>query len=147
MQVILLRDVKKLGSKNSVINVKDGYAMNFLFPQKLAVAANADKIAQLDKEKEQTATNQEKAQAEVNKLAEQLKDKKLVLTEKASDKGKLYAAISPAEVIEAIKKQLKVNIEPGHLKMKDHIKEIGTHTVPVSIDGTDLNLNLEIQNK
>ena len=128
MQVILLDDVRSLGRKGSVVDVPEGYARNFLFPQHLAVEASKKALAAKD-EREHAATRKEKNNEKAERrLAEAIDGIEVVIRAKA-DKGTLYAAIGAKQVAQALK-------ELGHkvdetLIVMTPIKEAGTSDVTV----------------
>lgn len=104
MKVILLEDVKTLGKEGTVVEVSDGHARNFLFPQNLAISATEEAILKL-KEKEQVAKKQsKKAVADTGKIAEKLDGYELTIEEKVNDDGVLYAAVTKKMIVKALKK-------------------------------------------
>ncbi len=132
MQVILLADVKALGRKGSVVDVSDGYARNFLFPQHLAVQATA---ASLRKKQEQEAVevrhNKKETQA-ARKLAEALEGFELTIREKASENGVFYAAITAKSIATALKKAGHTIVADA-IELAAPIKEAAEQDVTVSL--------------
>lgn len=101
MKVILLSDVKKVGKKNEIIEVSDGYARNFLIKNKLALPASKEALNVLDNQKEDEAKRQAKLKAEALKLQEILKNEEFVFSVKASQ-GKVSGSISMKQVAGAL---------------------------------------------
>ena len=131
MKVILLKDVKTLGKLGEVVNVSDGYAMNFLFPQNMAVQATADAIQRM---KERALAEKRRVKKDVSassKLAEKLEGFELVIAEKANEDGVLYASVSGKAVAKALRKA-KFEVEDGWVEMEP-VKEVGERRVTVSI--------------
>lgn len=99
-----MQDVKALGRRGDVVNVSDGYAMNFLFPQNLAVQATEQSIQRMRDAEAKATKVAKKGEAEARKLAQALDGFELLLKEKVSDGGVLYAAVTPKAVAAALKK-------------------------------------------
>lgn len=132
MKVILLQDVKSVGKKGEVVNASDGYARNFLFPKKLAQEANDVNMHILNKKNE---TDRKKKLAETEaaqKLANELKDKEVVIYAKAGDGGKLFGAITSKDISQEMENQLNVSVDKKKIVMNT-IKSIGTYTVEVKL--------------
>lgn len=133
MEVILLQDVKALGKKGQIVKVNDGYARNFILPKKLGVEANSKNMNDLKLQK----ANEEKIAAEqlaaAKALAEELKDKEVVLTLKTGEGGKTFGSISSKEIAEAAKSQLSLDIDKKKIQLKDSIKSLGVHNVAIKL--------------
>ena len=133
MEVILLQDVKALGKKGQIVKVNDGYARNFILPKKLGVEANSKNLNDLKLQK----ANEEKIAAEqlaaAKALAEELKDKEIVLTLKTGEGGKTFGSVSSKEIAEAAKSQLSLDIDKKKIQLKDSIKSLGVHNVAIKL--------------
>ncbi len=133
MEVILLQDVKALGKKGQIVKVNDGYARNFILPKKLGVEANSKNMNDLKLQK----ANEEKIAAEqlaaAKALAEELKDKEIVLTLKTGEGGKTFGSVSSKEIAEAAKSQLSLDIDKKKIQLKDSIKSLGVHNVAIKL--------------
>ena len=133
MKVILLQDVKALGKKGEIVNVNDGYARNFILPKKLGIEANGKNMNDLKLQK----ANEEEIAAEqlaaAKALAEELKDKEVVLTLKTGEGGKTFGSISSKEIAEAAKSQLSLDIDKKKIQLKDSIKSLGVHNVALKL--------------
>lgn len=141
MKIILLQDVEKLGKKNEVKEVADGYARNFLFPNKLAILATQSEIVKAEEQKKIDAQKAEKELAHFQELASQLDGLELEIEDKADDDGNLFGAISVAKIIEKIKEQ-GFEIEKNQVKITEPIKEVGEREVLI-----ELPHNLEVKVK
>lgn len=131
MQVILCSDVKGVGKKGDLKNVADGYALNALFPKKLAVAATKEVIVDL-KRAEQKRIEMEKAELVTLKdRAQDISGRTITLTRKA-EKGKLFGALHEGDVVSALAKE-GVNIEKKQVILETSIKEVGTYPVTVAL--------------
>lgn len=145
MKVILKENVKKLGQKDQIIDVSEGYARNMLFPKKLAIEATPKAIQQLKNKKGRIAQSKEEAkemfQADLEKLAE----KTVTIQAKSDDTGKLYGSISLDIVLKETKKQTGVSLEARQVNLDHPIKETGVHSVPVKDHGVSGHINIKVQ--
>ena len=133
MEVILLEDVKALGKKGEVVKVSDGYAKNFILKKKLGVEANSANKNDLKLQKANEAkVAQEKLDA-AKALAEELKDKKVVIKIKAGNGDRVFGSISAKEIAAETKKQLGLEIDKKKIDMEEGIKNLGVHTVKVKL--------------
>lgn len=130
MQVILLEDVQSLGRKGTVVEVSEGYARNFLFPAHLAIEATAKSLEDKSQRENREQGKAKKAEREDKKLAAQLDGVEVVVKAKA-DKGKLYAAVGPKQVRDALKEQEGYKIDEDLIEMQP-MKEIGSQEVVVN---------------
>ena len=133
MKVILLKDVKGLGKAGELVNAKDGYARNFLFPKKLAIEATE---ANLKKWKEDMAKKKEQEQAEYEealKLKKKIESISVELKSKSGEGGKLFGSITSKDIAEALKKQHKIDIDRKKIEMNNNIKPLGTVNVEVKV--------------
>ncbi len=133
MEIILLQDVKALGKKGEVVKVNDGYARNFILPKRLGVEANSKNMNDLKLQK----ANEEKVAAErlaeARALADELKDKEIVLNLKLGDGGKTFGSVSSKEIAEAAKTQLGYDIDKKKIQLKESIKSLGVHNVGIKL--------------
>lgn len=133
MKVILLQDIRGKGKKGQMIEASDGYARNYLLPRKMAIEATADNINTMkmnDKAKAEKAA-QEKAQAQ--EFAEKLKAITVEIPAKAGAGGRLFGAITSAEVSEALKKQHGITIDKKKIVQDEPIKSYGTFTMKAKL--------------
>lgn len=143
MEVILQKDVKKLGNEGDVVKVSDGYARNYLIPKGLAVEATSGKIKQLkQKEKARKKKEMEKI-AEAEKMAQKMESEKFVLSVKAGENGRLFGSITTKDIAEAVKKA-GYEIDKRKIDLDENIKTLGTHKVSVKIY-KDVSATLKIQ--
>ena len=133
MKVILLQDVKSLGKEGEIVNVNDGYARNFIIPKKLGVEANSRNMNDLKLKK----SNEEKI-AKVNKeaaekLAGELKAGQVALKIKVGEGGKAFGSVSAKEIAAAVKNQMGLDVDKKKIQLKETLKTLGTHMVPVKL--------------
>jgi large subunit ribosomal protein L9 len=129
MRVILKENVKGVGRKYEVKNVADGYANNFLIPQKLAQYASPEASKRAEILKSTTLAEMEIREKLTEKQIEMLKEVRVVLHKKGNEKGNLFEKIHPEEISQALKEQNKIEIDPEFLIIEKPIKEMGEHTV------------------
>ena len=133
MKVILLADVKKLGKKDQTIEVSDGYAVNYLFPRKLAVQVTKKSVEVLENQQEQRREEDAKMKADAQVLANKLKDITLVFKVKTGKEGKLFGAISLKQVAEELNKQYGIDLDKRKFVDKGILNELGFHHINVEL--------------
>ena len=130
MQVILLQRVQKLGQMGEVVNVKDGYARNFLLPQGKALRATEGNIAKFESQKAQLEANNLETKTEAETLGEKLDGQTFVLIRSASDAGALYGSVTTRDVAEAAT-AAGFTLNRGQVSLDRPIKDLGLHPVSV----------------
>ena len=135
MIVILLKDVKGTGKAGEIVKVSDGYARNMLIPRGMAKEATDGNVRSLEKAKAVQAQKDADAKAAAEKLAEELKDKEIVIRTKGGEGGKLFGSITTKDIETAAKEQLGVKIDKKKMQMESPIKHIGSHEVAVKLAG------------
>ncbi len=134
MKVILLQDVKGLGKKGEVVNAKDGYARNFLFPKNLAKEATEGNVKVLEEQKTAKKIKQQEELGKAKELAEKISELTVELKGKSGENGKLFGSITTKDVAEALKKQHKIDIDKRKMDIEGgNIKNIGTTIVEVKV--------------
>lgn len=133
MKVILLEDVAKVGKKGEVVDVKSGYAHNFLFKNNVAIEATKGNLKNLQMKQEQEAEKRayEKAQAEA--VAKELEALKVVIKAKEGANGKLFGTITNKEVAEHIKDVHHIDIDKRKIVLDEKIKELGTYQATIKL--------------
>ncbi|MBU2028386.1 50S ribosomal protein L9 [Patescibacteria group bacterium] len=144
MQVILLKDVKNIGERGDVKNVANGFARNFLFPQKLAELATDAAMQKNQLALEKQAQAQEEALQKIQKSAESLAGSEIVIQAKAKD-GKLFGAVSKKKIIKELEKR-GVIVEEKAVLINEAIKEVGDYEIKVELEhGIETIFNLKIE--
>ncbi len=133
MKVILLADVKKLGKKDQTIEVSDGYAVNFLFPRKLAVQVTKKSVEVLENQQEQRRENDAKMKADAQELAKRLDEITLKFKVKTGREGKLFGAISLKQVAEELNKEFNIEIDKRKFVDKGPLDVLGFHHLSVEL--------------
>jgi len=133
MEIILIQDVERLGSKDDIVTVKDGYARNYLIPQKKAVAARPSAIKMLEENKKQRAFKENRLREEALVIAEKLSKKKVKIGAKVSSSGKIFGSVNTIQVAEAINKK-GFEIDRKQITLpEDAIKEVGNYTAKIKL--------------
>ena len=147
MDIILLESLNKLGKAGEIVTVKDGFANNFLIPEKKAIIANKKNKADLENRITQINSNNDKRVVEANEIKEKLDQKKISIAMEANDDGSLYGAVSQKSVSESIYSLLEIKISPDAVVL-DPIKEIGETEIQIILyEDIKANLQLEITKK
>jgi large subunit ribosomal protein L9 len=135
MQVILNQDLHPLGQKGQAVSVKPGYFRNFLQPRGLAIVGTKKLLIRAEEVNARIKEEQELLKKEAAKLRETLNGTTVVLKEKLTKKGTLFAKVSAKEISQALSEQAKVSISTDQVKLKESIKKIGNFEVNVKLDG------------
>jgi len=133
MEIILKQDVSNLGSKNDIITVKDGYAINYLIPRGMAIMATRSAKKMYEEIARQRAHKEEKLKEEAEELAKKLEGMKLEIGAKTSSKGKIFGSVNTLQIAQELQKQ-GVEVERKNVDIKEEpIKEVGTYTATVKL--------------
>jgi large subunit ribosomal protein L9 len=133
MKVVLLKDVKNIGKRDEILNVSDGYARNFLFPQKLAMEATPGTLKEIQKKRAAQDAREAEQLAEAKARAEKIKGKVVELKVKCGEKGRLYGSVTAAEVAEALEKQHGYAADKRKIDLGDPIKEVGDREITIRL--------------
>ena len=133
MKVVLLKDVKNIGKRDEILNVSDGYARNFLFPQKLAAEAKPGTLKEIEKKRAAQEAREAEALAEAKARADALKRKVIGLKVKCGSQGRLYGSVTAAEVAEALEKQHGVAVDRRKIELGDPIREVGDREITIRL--------------
>ena len=133
IKVILLSDVSKLGNAGAVVDVADGYARNFLLPRGLAAEASQGAMAVLEQQRAAKKRREEEARADAEQLAVRLADAQITVAVRAGGNGRLFGAVTNAQVSEAIKAQLDAEVDRHKIDVPDNIKSLGSYPVEIKL--------------
>ena len=146
MKVVLLKDVRNMGKRDDILTVSDGYARNFLFPQKLAAEATPGTLKEIERKRAAQDAREAEMKAEAMAKAELLKNKVIVLQVKCGEKGRLYGSVTSAEVAEALEKQHGIKADKRKIDIGDPIRETGIREISVWLySGITTKMKLDIQ--
>jgi large subunit ribosomal protein L9 len=144
MEVILLQDIPGIGKKNDVLVVGDGYALNCLLPHRKALVATPTVRKRYAEVIRRRAEEKAMERAAATSAASVLMGKKISLSRKITKTGKLYAAITEKQIVEAMKEQLKIEAKDSDITISTPIKAIGAFTVQVDLSGVSADLAVEV---
>ncbi len=145
MKVIFLKDVPRVGKKNEIKEVNDGYAVNFLFARKLAEMATPKAISLLERRNKEVQIEREIQDDLLEKNLEELRGKVIEVKSKANEKGHLFSSIHKKEIIDLMKKQHRIDIAEEFIVLDKPLKEIGEHEIKVSIKNKNTSFKLIIE--
>ena len=146
MEVILKQDVPDLGYINEKVNVKPGYARNFLIPQGIAILATETNKKILAENLKQKAFKADKVLNEAEELAKGLKDLTVKIGAKAAESGKIFGSVNAIQIAQALKDQFKFDVDRKKIHVDgEHIKELGTYKARIILHKeVQLDLNFEV---
>lgn len=133
MKVILLEDVKKLGKKGDLVEVKSGYAKNSLIPGGLATEATNTAVNQRNLKVEANNRRKQEELAQAQELGKKIEDKKIEIQVKVGENGKLFGSVTTKEIADQVKEQLGYQVDRKKISLKEPIRMVGQYKVPVKI--------------
>lgn len=146
MKAILLKDVKGQGKKGEIVSVSDGYARNYLFPRNLAQEATAQNLNSAQVKQEAAAHKKEMEKKNAQELAKQLENKGVVIKAKCGSTGRLFGAITNAEIAEALNQQTGLELDKKKVVLANPIKELGEYTITVKLyAGVQATIGLKVE--
>ena len=131
MKVILTTNVKKLGKVGELVNVKDGYARNFLLPKKMALRENKKNLEYYENIKEEIKINENNKLEQAKQTIENIKKLNIEFSKEADEKGQLYGAISKKEILNFLKDN-EVKVHSDDIVLSEQIRSIGEHEIIVN---------------
>ena len=133
MKVILLENVKRIGSIGEVIEVKRGYARNFLIANKKALYASKENVAQVEKIKSDLSQKDNEKKKEAVQISEQINGKEYSVKKLSTENNELYGSVKPTEIAKLIQEENKIDITPSMIQPIEEIKSLGKFKVKVSL--------------
>lgn len=143
MRVILRREVAGLGRPGDVKDVADGYAQNFLLPRGYAVEATAGELKVLARARDAKRAKQDRAHADAEELAKRLSETTLMFRLKAGGQGKTFGSVTSKDVADALRRELKVDIDRTKVHLLEPLKALGAHKVEIRLL-TDVRANVTV---
>ena len=133
MKVILLENVKRIGSIGEVIDVKRGFARNFLIANKKALYASKENIKEVDKIKAELSKKDNEKKQEASQIAEKINGKEYSVKKLSTENNELYGSVKPTEISKLIQEENQIDIKPSMIQPIEEIKTIGKFKVKVSL--------------
>ena len=140
MKVILLENVRKVGSIGEVIDVKRGFARNYLIAQKKALFASKENIKEVEKIKNELGKKDQDKKNLAKEIDEKIKNKEFVISKLSTENKELYGSVKPTEISKILMEEARININPSMIQPTKEIKSLGTFDVILS-------LHSEVQSK
>ncbi|MBL7761069.1 MAG: 50S ribosomal protein L9 [Sediminibacterium sp.] len=145
MQVILIQDVDNLGGRNELVTVKNGYARNYLIPQKYAVEANPSNLKQLEEKLKVKAKKEAAMLAEINKVIDVLKASPVKIGAKTGTSGKIFGAVTALQITRAIRDQKGYEIDRKRISINEEVKELGLYKATIDFgNGNTTEIEFEV---
>jgi large subunit ribosomal protein L9 len=133
MKVILRKDLEKLGKVGDIVNVKDGYARNYLIPRGYAYYATEGAIRAIEIEKKRMMKRIEQERARAEEFAQQLRQIQLTIPMKVGEEGKLYGSVNPIIISEYLKNEHNIDIDKRQILLDEPIKSLGVFDVKIKL--------------
>ena len=146
MKVILLENLKRIGSIGEVIDVKRGFARNFLIANKKALYASKENISQVEKIKSALTKKDDEKMQEAKKISEQINKKEYLVKKLSTENNELYGSVKPTEIAKLILETNKIDIKPSMIQPSQEIKSLGKFKVKVSLHSkvdAEITVNVE----
>ena len=146
MKVILLENIKRIGAIGEIIDVKRGFARNFLIANKKALYASKENIKEVEKIKIDLAKKDDAKKAEAQTIYEQINNKKYLIKKLSTENDELYGSVKPTEISKLIHEKNKIEIKPSMIQPVQEIKALGKHKVKISLhSAVDAEITIDVQ--
>ncbi len=145
MDIILIQDVDNLGAANEVVKVRNGYARNFLIPQKWALEANPSNLKQLDEKMKQVRKKEDKMLADLNIVIGKLRESPLKIGAKTGTSGKIFGSVTPLQISRAIREEKGYEIDRKKITIQSEVKELGSYKANIDFgNGNSTEVDFEV---
>lgn len=144
MKVILLKDVRKVGKKYDIKDVSDGYALNFLIPQKMAEVSTPASMKRVAIKKSQDAAEHKIQEDLLMKNLKNLEGVSLTIKENANELGHLFKGVHKEEIVAEIKKQTELDITPNYIVLEKPLKQVGEYTLEAKVQDKSVKFKVTI---
>jgi len=146
MKVILLENLKRIGSIGEIIDVKRGFARNYLIANKKALYASKENISQVEKIKSELSKKDNEKKQEAKQIAEQINKKEYSVKKLSTENNELYGSVKPTEIAKLIQTENKIDVKPSMIQPLKEIKSIGKFKVKVTLHSeveAEITINVE----
>ena len=145
MKVILLENVKRIGSIGEVIDVKRGFARNFLIANKKALYASKENIKEVEKIKSELSKKDNEKKKQASQIAEKINGKEYLVKKLSTENNELYGSVKPTEISKLIQEENKIDIKPSMIQPVEEIKALGKFKVKISLHSeVDAEININV---
>ena len=146
MKVILLENIKRIGSIGEIIDVKRGFARNYLIANKKALYASKENVSEVEKIKSDLSKKDNEKKLEAKSIAEKLNNKVFTVKKLSTENKELYGSVKPTEISKLINEEDKIDIKPSMIQPLSEIKSLGKFKVKISLHSevdTEISINVE----
>lgn len=133
MKIILKKDVKGLGKQGDIVNAKDGYVRNYLFPRGLAIEATKGNIAKVKEKQKGKEIRRQKEKEEAQALADKISKTTIVIKEKAGEGGRLFGSVTAKDIASALESQKKIKVDKRKIRLVEPIRYVGTLSIEIKV--------------
>lgn len=145
MEIILLKNMERLGNANEIVTVKDGYGRNFLIPQKLAIIANKTNRATLDDRVRKQREAEDRRIEQFKAIAAKLDGQTLQIGAKAGTSGKIFGSVTNVQIAQAINEIIGEDVERRKITLLEEVKNLGSYVAKVQLhNDVEFNVNFEV---
>ena len=145
MKVILLENVRKVGSIGDVIDVKRGFARNFLISKKKALFASKENIKEVEKIKTELSKKDQEKKKDAKSIHEKIQNKEYLVKKLATENKELYGSVKPTEISKIIKDEIDIYINPSMIQPVNDIKSLGNYKVILNLHSeVQTNINIKV---
>ncbi len=146
MKVILLENIKRIGSIGEIIDVKRGFARNFLIANKKALYASKENIKEVEKIKSDLSKKDNEKKLQAKKISEQIDKKEYIVKKLSTENNELYGSVKPTEISKLILETNKIDVKPSMIQPVKEIKSIGKFKVKISLHSSvDAEITINVQ--
>ena len=146
MRIILLENVKRVGSIGEVIDVRRGYGRNYLIANKKALYASKENILQVEKIKSDLSKKDNEKKKDATQILEQINGKEYIVKKLSTENNELYGSVKPTEIAKLIHETNKIDIKPSMIQPVQEIKSLGKHKVKISLhSAVDAEIVINVQ--
>lgn len=146
MKVVLLENVKNIGNKGDIVEVKDGYGRNFLIKTKKGVIGNKENIAMAEKSKAEELKRMEEERQEAVELAKKIDNTEITITERAGEDGKLFGSVTSKDITESLEKEKGIKVDKRKVELEMPIRNVGRFEVKIkTYQGVTGNLTVSVK--
>ena len=145
MEIILLKDIEKLGNKHEIVSVRNGYGRNYLIPQGMAIIANSSNRRKLNELKRVEQAQEQKVLDDMKAVATKLDNVVLKINAKAGTSGKIFGSVNNLQLSQALKEQFDVEIDRSKIEILEEVKMLGSYVASVKLHPeVELKINFEV---
>ena len=141
MEVILIENIEKLGKIGDVVNVKDGFARNYLIPKKKVLRASKENLKIFEKEKSKIEAEEKKRKIKAEEISKKIKDTEIVILRNAAENGQLYGSVTSKDIVKELILSKQIELLNEQIKIKKILKSIGVYEIEISVY-TDINVQI-----